>query len=64
VRYKITRHYFCAKINKRVIATGLILADAQSHCCNPESSSRTATSYIARARTRKLGPWFDSYSEE
>lgn len=30
----------------------------------PETSSKTATSAAARARTRAYGPWFDGYDEE
>ena len=59
--YKIVRHYF--KGGRRTIATRLTLAEAQAHCHNPETSSKTATSYIAKRRTRKMGPWFDGYEE-
>ena len=59
--YKIVRHYF--KNGSRTIATGLTLAEAQAHCHDPETSSKTATSSIARARTRRMGPWFDGYEE-
>mgnify|MGYP001610610415 FL=1 len=59
--YKIVRHYF--KGGKRTITTGLTLAEAQAHCHNPETSSKTATSSIAKARTRRMGPWFDGYEE-
>ena len=60
--YAIVRNYF--KGGKRTIARGLTLEEAQAHCRNPETSSRTATSSAARARTRKMGPWFDGYTEE
>ncbi len=43
---------------------GLTLAEAQAHCSNPETSSRTATGSVARARTRRYGAWFDSYTED
>ncbi len=62
-RYKIVRHYESAGIDKRTIATGLTLAEAEAHCNDPETSSITATSPTARKRTRKLGRWFDGYSE-
>jgi hypothetical protein len=62
--YKIVRHYKDAGILKRVIARGLTLEQAQAHCKNPESSSRTATGKVARARTRKLGDWFDGYDKD
>lgn len=61
--YQIVRHYQNAGIRQRVIATGLTLAEAQAHCNDPETSSSTATGKVARARTRKLGAWFDGYRE-
>lgn len=61
-RYKIERLYF--RGGKRLIMSGLTLAQAQAHCSDPETSSSTAKSKVARARTRKLGPWFDSYTKE
>lgn len=60
--YKIVRHYFVAGA-KRVVRRGLTLAEAQAHCSDPETSSRTATSPAARKRTRLMGPWFDSYTK-
>lgn len=48
---------------RRRIKRGLTLAEAQAHCENPETSSRTATSARAIARTKRLGPWFDAYTE-
>jgi hypothetical protein len=60
--YKIVRNYFHG--SPRTIAKGLTLEEAQAHCRNPETSSRTATSAAAKARTRKFGPWFDSYDEQ
>lgn len=60
--YRIVRHYF--RNGHRTIATGLSLKWAQAHCQNPETSSNTATSGAAKARTRRHGPWFDGYEEE
>ena len=59
--YKVVRYYF--KGGNRVIATGLTLAEAQAHCRNDETSSSTAKSSKAKARTLKVGPWFDGYQE-
>lgn len=59
--YAIVRHYF--KGGKRVIAKGLTLEEAQAHCQDPETSSSTATSAAAKARTRRMGPWFDGFTE-
>lgn len=61
-RYKIVRMYF--KGGRRTIETGLTLEQAQKHCQNPETSSRTATSAKARARTKRMGPWFDGYERQ
>lgn len=60
--YKIVR-YFYKDSRKRVILTGLTLEEAQAHCKDTETSSKTATSKTARARTRKHVPWFDGYQE-
>lgn len=60
-KYQIVRRYF--KGGKRVISTGLTLEQAQEHCSDPETSSRTCTNSAGRARTRRKGPWFDSYEE-
>lgn len=63
-RYKLVRHYQSAAIRKRTIAEGLTLEEAQAWCKDPETSSRTCTKPHNKARTRKLGPWFDGYTEE
>lgn len=62
--YQIVRFYQSAGIRRRVIATGLTLAGAQAHCQDPETSSSTATGKTARARTRRVGAWFDGYEEQ
>lgn len=59
--YRIVRMYRDPNIRKRVIDTGLTLEEAQAHCSDPETSSRTATSATAQARTRRRGAWFDGY---
>jgi len=61
-RYRIVRHYFRGG-SPRTIARGLTLAEAQAHCSNPETSSSTATGSAARARTRRMGAWFDGYTD-
>jgi hypothetical protein len=61
--YRIVRCYMDRNIPKRTIATRLTLEEAQAHCSDPETSSRTCTTPASKARTRKLGPWFDAYSE-
>jgi hypothetical protein len=58
--YKVERLYF--KGGKRVIDRGLTLEQAQAHCSDPETSSRTCTTATGRARTRRMGEWFDSHT--
>ena len=60
--FKIVRHYFESG-RSRTIATGLTLAQAQAHCHDPETSSHTAERARGRARTRRLGQWFDGYTD-
>ena len=54
--YEIVRfHYDGAE---EIRETGLSLSEAQAHCQNPETSSRTAS------KPRLPGVWFDGYREE
>lgn len=61
--YNIVRFYRDAPIRRRIIAERVTLAEAQAHCSDPETSSSTATGKTARARTRRIGAWFDGYEE-
>jgi hypothetical protein len=63
-RYKIVRMYFNRPGKTRLIETGLTLEQAQEHCGNPETSSRTCTGSAAKARTKRMGPWFDAYESD
>ena len=63
-RYKIIRMYANPGHPSRTIRRGLTLAQAQAHCEDPETSSTTARSSAAKARTRRLGAWFDGYDLE
>ena len=62
--YRIVRFYRDAYPRRRTIATGLTLSEAQEHCNNPDTSSATCTTSTGRARTRRIGPWFDGYERE
>jgi hypothetical protein len=62
-QYKIIRHYRDSDTPNRTIKTHLTLEQAQAHCQDPETSSSTCTGKVARARTKRLGAWFDGYSE-
>jgi hypothetical protein len=64
VSYRIVRMYQDAEIRRRTIDTGLTLAEAQAHCKDPQTSSSTCTSKAGKARTRRLGAWFDGYEED
>lgn len=61
--YKIIRFYFEDR-PRRTIKRGLSLEQAIAHCSDPETSSRTCTRPVAASRTRRLGPWFDTYNLE
>jgi len=60
-RYDIVRQYQDTNKRSRVILRGLTLQEAQAHCSNPETSSRTCTSSKSKAITRRNGQWFDAY---
>lgn len=61
--YKILRFYF-NDFPTQVIEHNLTLAEAQAHCRDPETSSRTAIGDEAVRRTQRCGPWFDGYEVE
>jgi hypothetical protein len=63
VKYKIVRHYLRDRGN-RTIKHDLTLAEAQQHCQDPETSSKTCTSEKGKRHTRRFGAWFDGYTEE
>lgn len=54
--YKVVRFYSDNRV-KRTVRTGLTLEEAQEHCNDPESSSRTTTT------DDEPGTWFDGYTE-
>ncbi len=62
--YKIVRGYFNEEHEKQTIRRGLTLAEAQKHCRDPETSSKTCKLPANKARTVTKGPWFDGYEEE
>lgn len=63
VTYEIVR--FHSKGDKVVMRQGLTLEEAQEHCTDPETNSKTAKGREAREWTREHGePWFDGYREE
>jgi len=63
--YRVVRFYRDAPrgSKRRVIKRGLTLEEAQAHCSDPETSSRTCTRSAGKRRTRTVGAWFDGYEE-
>lgn len=59
--YKIVRWFWRGE--SKTIKTGLTLEEAQKHCKNPETSSRTCTNSEGKRLTEENGPWFDAYEE-
>ena len=60
--YKITRFFMNG--DSKEMQTGLTLEEAQEHCKDLESSSRTCTGDDEMALTEEFGPWFDGYDKE
>lgn len=61
-KYSVVRFYQHG--GRRVLITGLTLEEAQAHCQDPETSSRTCTKSARKAITKRNGPWFDGYGME
>lgn len=53
-----------APSHRKVVKRGLSRAEAQEHCRDPETSSRTCKLSENRHRTDQWGPWFDGWEEE
>lgn len=62
--YSIVRYYQRRDIEREIIETGLTLEEAQAHCQDPETSSKTSTSIAGQMRTEACGPWFHGYVVE
>ena len=62
-KYNVTR-FFKDSYKRRTIRQGLTLDEAQAHCRDDESSSSTCTNALGKARTSRLGQWFDGYEKE
>ncbi len=60
--YTITRFFMHG--DRKEMQTGLTLEEAQEHCHDPDSSSKTCTTEEGMALTEEFGPWFDGYDEE
>ena len=62
--YCIVRSYFEDGVRNKRIREGLTLEEAQEHCSDPETSSRTCTEDAGIEHTEKYGPWFDGFESE
>lgn len=62
--YRIIRMHRDRSDANYIVKRHLTLEEAQEHCRDPETSSRTATNKKATDRTKLFGPWFDGYEEE
>lgn len=60
--YQITRFFMNG--DSKYIQEGLTLEEAQEHCRDPNSSSKTCTTEEGMALTEEFGPWFDGYDKE
>lgn len=63
-KYRIVRMYEKHPAERVRGKTGLTLQEAQAHCRDPETSSRTCTSAAGKKRTRLRGPWFEGYEAQ
>jgi len=55
--YSVIRFYADSR-ERRLVKAGLTLDEAQSHCQDPETSSKTTTT------DDESGVWFDGYEHE
>jgi hypothetical protein len=62
--YRVMRFYQDHDRESEVVKRGLTLEEAQAHCKNPETSSKTCTSSVGKNRTKRRGPWFEGYTKE
>jgi hypothetical protein len=63
MKYRIVRKHF-DNSDDVLLETGLTLKQAQKHCSDLDTSSRTCNSRSALLYTQEHGPWFDCYYAE
>ena len=63
MKFKIIRFFFDDNVSNRTIKRGLTEEEAMAHCQDPETSSSTCTNNAGKRRTRRLGKWFDGFTE-
>ena len=64
MKFKIIRFFFDENVSNRTIKRGLTEEEAISHCNDPETSSSTCTNSAGKRRAKRLGFWFDGFTEE
>ena len=62
-RYEVVRMYGYRRRDCDVIKSDLTLEEAQEHCNDPETSSRTCSEETAD-KLNIEGIWFDGYREQ
>ena len=60
--YKVIRKFM--NHSSKTLRKNLTLEEAQEHCDDPETSSRTCNNSAGKRRTRDHGPWFDCYDQQ
>jgi len=61
--FKIVRIYENGPFARRTIKKGLSLEQARAHCTDPETSSSTCSTSVGKNRTKRIGRWFDAYTD-
>jgi hypothetical protein len=61
--YEIVHYFQDPNLQSVVLDTVDTLGEAQAHCNDPETSSRTCEGANTTALTEMYGPWFDGYRE-
>lgn len=62
--YRIIRMFLHGSPRKVRGMNGLTLEQAQAHCSDPETSSRTCTRADRKRITKAHGPWFEGYEAD
>jgi hypothetical protein len=62
--YRIVRFFERSDRPKLVLSRGHTLVEAQAHCQDPETSSKTCTTDEGKRWTRAEGAWFDGFEKE
>ncbi len=61
--YNVIRFYKEEGVANKIVRRGLTLDEVTAHCNDPETSSATCESEVAKVHTIEYGDWFDGYTE-